>query len=685
MKPAQKTHSNLISRWLGRLSSDSLEDAPLQLMALEDRVLYSAGPVPVEVVSAGADLVSQGDLQNVSASELGLSAVEADVTNTIEFLQTQIEFADSIDTIVDIQAVDNGTLDGDLGDSDALGVVDASQIAAVQATAVDPVLADERVTAAASAGFANGVSFSGRVFHDVDGDGNVDENQFLEGVQVTLFGDDGIRDGILSQSDFDTADSLTTRTDANGFYEFTDLKVGETYFVVVNSLTLGEHFEINGLLNGNSVAEDVWGAQTYASEGALFDRGAGQEVHSGGAFYGGYDIDQSDSPNIIDNFQHIIRHSSLTVDATDVDFGFSFNVVTNTRGGGFQSDSVNSNQTVQGSLRQFIANANAIAGSNEMRFVPVVDASETLSTGDIWRIDIENALPAITDHGTTISGLGYHTDGSLIARDPVQVSSGGGGSLGFGVVDADLGPDYRPLLELSGTASSFGVGLVGRADQFEVSNLALVNFRIGIAVVGEDVQDAAIFDNFIGVRADGTQSATLQAIGIAVVGADNGRIEGNYIVDFGISGISIDGVLGTVDQAEDWLIGSNYVFNRDGFPAESFSDGISLTGGTGGATVINNRIENSTEFGIDLWNNRGAVTIQGNTITGAGTVRMTDGAALGGGIGLASASNVIQGNEIINNLGSGILVRGTALSGGTDIISATGNLISQNYFEANTG
>ena len=352
-------------------------------------------------------------------------------------------------------------------------------------------------------------------------------------------------------------------------------------------MTLGEHFEINGLLNGNSVAEDVWGAQTYASEGALFDRGAGQEVHSGGAFYGGYDIDQSDSPNIIDNFQHIIRHSSLTVDATDVDFGFSFNVVTNTRGGGFQSDSVNSNQTVQGSLRQFIANANAIAGSNEMRFVPVVDASETLSTGDIWRIDIENALPAITDHGTTISGLGYHTDGSLIARDPVQVSSGGGGSLGFGVVDADLGPDYRPLLELSGTASSFDVGLVGLADQFEVSNLALVNFGTGIAIVGEDVQDTAIFDNFIGVGADGAQATTLQRNGVAVVGADDGRIEGNFIVDSRVSGISIDGVLGTSDQAEDWLIESNYVVNRDGLPAFLSSDGISLTGGTEGATVIN--------------------------------------------------------------------------------------------------
>ena len=63
MKPIQqKTNSNLISRWLGRSSFSSSGAAPLQLMALEDRVLYSAGPVPVEVISAGAELLSQGEL-----------------------------------------------------------------------------------------------------------------------------------------------------------------------------------------------------------------------------------------------------------------------------------------------------------------------------------------------------------------------------------------------------------------------------------------------------------------------------------------------------------------------------------------------------------------------------------------------------------------------------------------------
>jgi len=195
-------------------------------MALEDRVLYSAGPVPVEAVSADADLLSQGNPQEFSASELGLSTVEADVTSTLDFLQTQIAAAASIDSIVDIQAVDDGSLVSDLGgDRDAFDVLDAAR-ASELATFVDPMLADERVTAAVSAGFADGVSISGRVLHDVDGDGSVDENQILEGVEVTLVRDAG--DGFLREFDFQNGTSYNTTTDANGFYEFTDLEVGET-------------------------------------------------------------------------------------------------------------------------------------------------------------------------------------------------------------------------------------------------------------------------------------------------------------------------------------------------------------------------------------------------------------------------------------------------------------------------
>ena len=75
-------------------------------MALEDRVLYSAGPVPVEVISAGAELLSQGELQDVSATDLGIAPVEVDGISTIDDLIEQIDAVHFPDSISDIQPLE---------------------------------------------------------------------------------------------------------------------------------------------------------------------------------------------------------------------------------------------------------------------------------------------------------------------------------------------------------------------------------------------------------------------------------------------------------------------------------------------------------------------------------------------------------------------------------------------------
>ena len=678
---------------MGVSSAETAERAPLQLVALEERVLYSAGPIPAEVVDV--DLVSQGDTQGLEANDFGVNAFEVAATGTLEYLQQQVDAANSLDSIDDIQPLE--IVPSDLGDRDAFGV-DATEVmsdqlidAAVE-TEVAGVASDlqgsERVTAAVSAGFDPGVSISGRVLHDVDGDGSVDENLILEGVEVRLYTDLG--NGTFGNRDINDNGFFTEITNDRGEYEFTDLEVGKTYFIVVDSSTLGNHFELNHLLNGGHDAGDIWGVQTYAAEGALFDHGSGLQEHSGGAFYGGYSTGQSDAsqnPFSADGVEHIIRSFETTLDQTDVDFGFSFNVVTNTFAGGYDDHDLSSDRTVQGSLRQFINNANAIAGDNEMRFVPVVDATSPAAADDVWQINVEQALPIITDVGTSINGLAYHTDGSSITAPAANVSPADSSVSGVGVDDSQLGPDFRPLLELSGESSNGGAGLIGVAANFEVSNLAIVNFDTGIVVLGEDASNASIHDNFIGVYADGSNASDLQFNGISVQNADNGNIQKNYIVDSFNTGIfisgSVDLVENTGDQAENWRVENNYIVIET-ITAELFSDGIGLAYGTDGAVVFNNRIENSVEFGIDLWNNRSAVTIEQNTITNSGATRPSDGELIGGAIGLAFAGNDVLNNEIVDN-NAGILVRGTAEFGFTNIESATGNLISSNYFENNAG
>ena len=99
--------------------------------------------------------------------------------------------------------------------------------------------------------------------------------------------------------------------------------------------------------------------------------------------------------------------------------------------------------------------------------------------------------------------------------------------------------------------------------------------------------------------------------------------------------------------------------------------------------VSNNLISDSVEFGIDLLNSSGGVTIEQNTILNAGFLRNDD-VLIGGAIGLSNQGNEVLDNEIVGNFATGILVRGTEV-GNFSQLAASGNLISSNYFEANAG
>ena len=683
---------------MGASKSAMPEHTPLQLVALEERVLYSAGPIPAEVVDAA--LVSQGDSQGVDANDLGLNSIDMTANGTLEYLQQQVDAANALDSIDAFEPLE--LVPSDLGDGDDLDVdVSSVQLEQIAGQIIDAEVAavstdlqrSERVAQAVSITIGSGVDISGRILHDVDGDGAGDvvggENLILEGVEVRLYQDQS--NGKLTNGDVQTNGFLTDFTDDQGKYEFNDLAAGNNYFIVVNSATLGANLTFNDGYD----ADDVIGVQTYAAAGALFEDGNDiGESSTDGAFYGGFSIDRSDKsadPEDVRGFEHIIKRADVNGDQTNVDFGFSFNVVTNTLAGGSRDDytETDSGRTVQGSLRQFITNANAIAGDNEMRFVPVENETYTSqeSNSDIWLINVTKSLPNIIDAGTTISGLTYQTNGLRYEPPEADVTPEGAAN-GVGVFDALVGPDLYSSLTLKGPLDAFPnrqfAGLVIEAANVEVSNLSVVNFQTGIVVKGADSSNVHIEQNFIGAHSDGTNGEAVQTIGITVEIADEGTISNNYILNSETTGVLISGSLATGNQAENWTITNNYIADLQDV-GNDFADGIGLTGGTQGALVFNNRIENAKEFGIDLFNNRGAVTIANNAITDSGHERASDGEDVGGAIGLASAGNTIQFNEFTDNDATGILVRGTAVEGAVNLQSATGNRISQNYFENNEG
>ena len=115
--------------------------------------------------------------------------------------------------------------------------------------------------------------------------------------------------------------------------------------------------------------------------------------------------------------EHISQVTVSNTSPSVADFGFSFNVVTNTLGGDSQDDDTTSaGRSVQGSLRQFINNANAIDNSdasdvdNALRFVARNAANSP--DGTWWSIVVSELLPAINDSHTIIDGTVYAADGS---------------------------------------------------------------------------------------------------------------------------------------------------------------------------------------------------------------------------------------------------------------------------------
>ena len=205
--------------------------------------------------------------------------------------------------------------------------------------------------------------------------------------------------------------------------------------------------------NVGSDQEDVWAEQTNGPIGGLCSNGnlgTNERSRPVPVSVAAGAISQT-TPLPLATAEHVAK-VALSGGTGDVDFGFSFNVVTDVRGGDNADDDGAAARTVQGSLRQFLQNANAIAGANGMRFVPAVPAN----AGTWWQVAVTVDLPDVLDSNTTIDGTAYSFNDGTSLRDENPGFLGTGGSRGRGRPGPadpqptrvrDLGrqqPQYRP-------------------------------------------------------------------------------------------------------------------------------------------------------------------------------------------------------------------------------------------------
>ena len=354
-----------------------------------------------------------------------------------------------------------------------------------------------------------------------DGPIGVGPNLWEAGARIELYraGPDGNADGVD-----DTYISFTTSSAVDGSYSFTGLSP-DTYYVTVDSQGVDD-----GPYNGAYTATDTWAEQTYGPVGAASFDGVSTWTYAAaaGAFYGGAQWDVSDEhipTNSLPTAEHIARVDTAGGDVNNVDFGFSFNVVTTTRGGsGAQDPGAGGGQrTVQGSLRQFITNANAQSGANAMRFVPAAPTNATFGGNNWWRAAITAQLPNIEDAATTIDGRAYDPANGVAPINTNTAAIGAGAAVG--VAGTFNTPLLDPELEIQGdNIVNNGFYVSAGADNSAIRNLAITSFvQTGIRPAGSspDMLDALVIENnVIGTSPASFSDDPALFVGRAIVARD---------------------------------------------------------------------------------------------------------------------------------------------------------------------
>jgi len=372
---------------------------------------------------------------------------------------------------------------------------------------------------------------------------------------------------------------------------------------------------------------------------------------------------------------------------TGPDFGFNFDVV------------VNPNDAGQGSVRQFILNANALGGEGSLAqagsfinqivgaavvFAPLPAGIETSIfmisdggphdgllasvpgqlTGGVAVVSPLTALPAITGPSTSLNGWTQ----SRNVGSSNNATVGTGGTVGS---TNTVVPQYNgPEVQLSGTAA-VAVGLELGAGSAGSSVLGLAVLGFGNGTNDDNFADlrlnpgagstVTVQGTFVGLSATGAAAAGGSgADGIRVLSGTGLLLSQNLVGFHAGQGIALAaGATATISGSE---VRGNGL--GTGLP------GLLVLGGS--STVLNNLVAANGGAGLDLGPGSTGNTVSGNTLSGngagLGTVPVfTPGVRVGGN------GHTLAQNVILNNYGAGVLVLPTALN----------NVISQNAIAGN--
>ncbi len=538
---------------------------------------------------------------------------------------------------------------------------------------------------------------SGTVFEDIsanllfDGDYNISDTngdqRALSGVKIYLYKDKNSNGALDSGDEI----NLTTTTSLNGSYSF-DINSNGSYFVVVDSKTIKP---ASGYVDSSQI-DQIWAEQTYAPKGGICTDGMGISVKksSAGSCFGGRDPSTSDNASSAFLAQHIAHVVINNLDIDNLNFGFSFNVLTHTSD---KDDDLNANRVSQGSFRQFILNANAILGTNSMRFVPSI-ATNAPNKGKWWRIVISDSLgllPAIGD--VIIDATAYSFYNPTIKRDENSGFIGMGGYVGVDKIPLDKIALPELSIDFSNINQSYFCGIrvweKSVLKNFAIYGVTGTQLNSGASICIAD--DTTISSLLVGTMANGDNPSTYglrenERHGIKVNDGVT-TISNSY---FAYNGYAI--VFECPNNTSGCNAGS-IVYNNEFYKNGSNSDitgiksddgdsialwhvsGISIVENLIRDTVANGVVRTDEGKGIEIWwDDTFDNEILNNTIIRSTTA----------GIGFhdGAYNNIAMKNIITQTLGDGSLNSGAGvLIGTTNGNIPLNNKILQNSIYQNSG
>jgi uncharacterized repeat protein (TIGR01451 family) len=480
-------------------------------------------------------------------------------------------------------------------------------------------------------------------------------------------------------------------TDASGAYRFSGISAGAYKVRAVNAFVTSSRSggcAASASLTAPPVGCTQLPVQTYVN---------GDAARVGGELPSAADpaLSTTTLPVGAQSLTSVTAGTVGSADVTGIDFGFNFDTV------------VNKNASGQGSLSQFITNANALintglaqsgnrqnVGANQALPAGVETSIFMASdgavhpglrsglssqlTGGVLVIDQSGgALPDVTGVNSAATSIDGTTQTVNVGNTKAGLL-GTGGTVGY-ISTLTLDQVQRPEVEIVGVSTvATGVNLLSSNDQ--VRGVAVRGFGSGPnsagqanVHIGDNYTGTLIEQNFLGFSAAAAalcNNATTVASGagdnVRSDGSDNGILQNNLISCAGGKGFGVEAA------SSGWQILDNEIrANAIGNPT---LDGIDLeNAGSGSATVRGNLITQNGGVGVDGYQGGGGNNVTQNSVVGngfgqAGTPNET------AGVRLYSSNNTVKNNLITSNYGAGVMVTG----------GVSGNLISQNSI-ANNG